>query len=214
MFIVKVHTKEDNNMDFPNEWIKTYELGNETAQSVGYALAEYLDRSKDMVTQTMRTRNGYVIQCKGDVSAEWTKYLGMDAALSIDLAQSGSELKVTITLDRWMEKAGIAAVGAFVLHPLLLTAGIGAIRQMTLINEVFEFISQTVGSQPVEDIAAERAMPKDGTICPECGMINKSGAKFCKACGTALVKEQKHCPACNAELEGDEYFCPHCGAKL
>lgn len=201
-------------MDFPNEWVKTYELGSESAQTVGYALAEYLDRSKNMVTQTMRTKNGYLIQCKGDVSAEWTKYLGMDAALSIDLAQSFNELKVTVTLDKWMEKVGIAAVGAFVLHPLLLTAGIGAIRQMTLIQEVFDFIAETVGSESVEDIAAERSANVDSIICPECGMVNKAGAKFCKACGLPLQKKEVRCPNCDEVLDGDEYFCPHCGTKL
>ena len=65
------------------ETTRTYILPyDSSAQSVAYALAEYLDVEKNMITQTMRTRNGYTVQCKGDATAEWTKYIGMDSPSS------------------------------------------------------------------------------------------------------------------------------------
>ena len=56
-------------MELNNELSRTYILDiEESAQSVAYALQEYLDRKKNMITQTMRTRNGYMVQCKRKIS--------------------------------------------------------------------------------------------------------------------------------------------------
>ena len=127
--------------EFDNETVRTYPLEKDVStQAVAYALAEYLDLEKNMITQTVRNRNGYLIQCKGDASAEWTKYLGMDAAVSVRLSQADGILTVSISFEKWMEKLGIAAVGAVFLQPLLLTTGIGAIRQIMLPQEIFSFI--------------------------------------------------------------------------
>ena len=99
--------------EFDNETVRTYPLDKEVStQAVAYALAEYLDLEKNMITQTVRNRNGYLIQCKGDASAEWTRYLGMDAAVSVRLTQQDDSLVVGIGFERWIEKLGIAAVGA------------------------------------------------------------------------------------------------------
>ena len=102
-------------MELNNELSRTYILSKEeSAQSVAYALQEYLDRKKNMITQTMRTRNGYMVQCKGDVSAEWTKYLGMDAAVSVTLEQKDDRLTVAITTENneeWLKAADVDGDG-------------------------------------------------------------------------------------------------------
>ncbi len=204
-------------MELGNELKRIYILEKaESAQSVAYAVQEYLDRKKNMITQTMRTRNGYIVQCKGDAAAEWTKYLGLDAALSIALEQTGDHLSVTITPEKWMEKLGTAAIGIF-FQPLLITTGIGALRQMALPADIFVFIEEYLHTVPVnEEPAAPEPvrMEPEYAICPHCGSENRIGAIFCKNCGEIMEKEKVQCPSCGETLDGDEVFCPRCGTKL
>ena len=205
-----------------NKVTRTYPRTAESVQSTAYALREYLDLKKDMITQTMRTKTGYTIQCKGDAAAEWTKFLGMDAALAVDFEQTDDTLKVSIGFEKWMEKLGIAAAGAVFFHPLILTAGIGALRQAALTDEIFTFIEEYLNVSPIvrepepaaEPLRAAEQPEAQPNVCPNCGTENRIGAIYCKACGSSLVKEKKYCPHCNAELDGDEAFCPFCGEKL
>ncbi len=101
---------------------KVYPANGQNVQDVAYELAKYLDNDKHLITQTMRTSDGYLVQCKGDASMEWTKYLGMDAAVSTRLSVEGNNLRVTVRAEKWVEKAGIAALGVF-FAPLLVTSG-------------------------------------------------------------------------------------------
>lgn len=212
-------TTEVMNMDLTNETVRTYPLEKDiSTQAVAYALAEYLDLEKNMITQTVRNRNGYLIQCKGDASAEWTKYLGMDAAVSIRLTQQDGTLSVAIGFERWMEKLGIAAVGAIFLQPLLLTTGIGILRQITLPQEIFTFIEHYLypdGNVPQPERFRPEEEPAEET-CPVCGASVRPGAAFCTSCGANLeeARAEKTCPVCGAVLQGDEVFCPKCGHHL
>ena len=195
---------------------KSYMTGKDfSTQSLAYALAEYLDRRKNMITQTMRTRRGYIVQCKGDATAEWTKYLGLDAALSINLEQYNEQLNVSIGVEKWTEKLGIAALGMFVFTPLVFTSGIGVFRQMTLCTDIYSFVEDYLGERPIEQTPAAAKKVSDTIICPQCETENRADAHFCKFCGEDLQKKvTAYCPNCAAELEGDEIFCPKCGADL
>ena len=205
--------------EFDNETVRTYPLEKDVStQAVAYALAEYLDLEKNMITQTVRNRNGYLIQCKGDASAEWTKYLGMDAAVSVRLSKADNILTVSISFEKWMEKLGIAAVGAIFLQPLLLTTGIGAIRQIMLPQEIFSFIENYLypdGVVPQPERYHEEE-PAEEDVCPVCGARVRPGAIFCTSCGANLeeANKEKSCPVCGAPLKGDEVFCPKCGHHL
>ena len=191
-----------------------------SAQSVAYALTEFLDVKKNMITQMMRTKSGYIIQCKGDAEAEWTKYIGADVALSVTLEQSEGELKVTVGFEKWLEKLGIAALGAVFLHPLLLTAGVGALRQVTLPQDIYNFIESSLHVEPIEE-KSERIIVNEEEIapmqiCPHCGTENRPDAIFCRECGKELLDEaeEHRCPNCDGLLDGDEKFCPYCGKPL
>ena len=195
---------------------KTYPLHNASVQNVAYALSEYLDTKKNMITQTMRTRNGYLVQCKGDANADWTKYIGLDASVDIKLIPMEKDLIVEITTGKWLEKLGIAAAGAILFQPLLITSGIGAIRQMALPDEIFSFISDYLGEEPVTRSVEE----EEARICPKCGTANSMNAKFCSQCGEAFAEPQPEpktepvCPQCGTPLKGSEKFCSNCGKKL
>lgn len=208
-------------MDLISNIKKTYPMVSDVSvQNVAYALAEYLDLKKNMITQTMRMKNGYSVQCKGDATAEWTKYIGMDAALSIQLIQENDTLEVSIGFDKWMEKLGIAALGAIIFQPLLITSGIGALRQATLPSEIFSFVEEYLGVEPLSYTYDQqtdlftRSKSEDVVVCEHCGTTNRVGAIFCKSCGESLAKEEIVCPSCGEVLDGDEAFCPRCGNKL
>lgn len=204
-------------MDFGMEMNRTYHLGTASVQNVAYALSEFLDTKKNMVTQTMRTKNGYIVQCKGDANADWTKYIGLDASVDVKLIPMDGDLIVEIGTGKWVEKLGIAAVGSLLFQPLLITSGIGAIRQMALPNDIFAFIRDYLGTEPVQPATKSAASAE--RICPVCGHANREDAKFCSECGArfeeiAIEPKAPVCPKCGAELKGAEKFCPECGAKL
>ena len=166
-------------MDFGTELTRTYPLRTASVQNVAYALSEFLDTKKNMVTQTMRSKSGYLVQCKGDANAEWTKYIGLDASVDIKLIPMEGDLIVEITTGKWLEKLGIAAAGSIFFQPLLITSGIGAIRQMTLPNDVFHFIEEFLGEEPI----TRSTETEEARICPNCGFANSMTAKFCSECG-------------------------------
>ena len=205
-------------MELMSEFSRTYPLPEDlSAQNVAYALAEFLDLKKNMITQTMRTRNGYTVQCKGEAEAEWTKSLGLDAAVSVELVQNDGKLDVNIGFEKWTEKLGLAAFGAIIFHPLLITSGIGVLRQISLPQDIFAFLEAYRHVEPVvPEQTPERTAPvtEAPLICPVCGAENKAGARFCKVCGESLEKKEIRCPECGELLDGDEVFCPACGTKL
>ena len=206
-------------MEFGKELSRTYRLGNTSVQNVAYALSEFLDTSKNMITQTMRTKNGYTVQCKGDANAEWTRYIGLDAAVTINLIPMSGDLIVEIGTGQWVEKLGIAAVGSIFFSPLLITSCLGALRQVALPNEIFDFIGKYLGTEPVD---VSRSAAADKKVCPECGKENDPDAKFCARCGAKFEEPEEVpftagptvCPVCGKALNGDETFCPACGKKL
>ncbi len=202
---------------------KTYRIPEGTSvQSTAYALAEFLDLEKNLTTQTSRTKKGYLVECIGDNGAEWTKYIGADSRVSIDFSQYGEELEVTVTIEKWKEKAAMAAAGAIFFHPLVISSSIGFVRQLAVTTDIFRFVEDHLGVKPISNIPEPtpepepeplRTMPQFRTICPSCHTENKEGSHFCRTCGKSL-QEPEHCPACGSELDGDEAFCTNCGAKI
>ncbi len=186
---------------------KLYPANGRSAQDTAYALAKYLDTDKHMITQIMRTRQGYLVQCKGDANMEWTKYVGMDAAVSIRINEEDANLRISVAAEKWVEKAGFAALG-IVFSPLLVTAGLGAVRQFGLFDDIFRFLDSYIG-------AADSTVSSDSVTCPSCGALNKPDAKFCRKCGKPMqISGEKHCPNCGEVVDEDDSFCPNCGQKL
>ncbi len=90
-------------------------------------------------------------------------------------------------------------------------------------SQVFAPINQTIQQgvqQPVRS-GTSRYAPKSEdsakdatqTSCPECGAMNKTGAKFCCECGTKLVSISSNCPECGAEMSPTAKFCSECGFR-
>jgi RNA polymerase subunit RPABC4/transcription elongation factor Spt4 len=86
---------------------------------------------------------------------------------------------------------------------------------MTLPNDIFSFIADYLGTEPVEQTPA-RSVPEDGKkVCPKCGNLCSEDAAFCSECGTSFAAAAEPvCPKCGRKLTGKEKFCPDCGTKL
>lgn len=161
---------------------RMYALGELDAETVAESLEQYLSMTQNLQSQRIHAGQRIILQCTGD-GAQWKKYLGLDAALTVEMAVQGSVLTVTVGNAKWIDKAGVAAVGAIFFQPLLITAGIGAIRQGTLPDEIFRFLETRM--HLARSTSYTRAQGT-GAVCPNCGYVSRSGDIFCSKCGTRL----------------------------
>jgi S1-C subfamily serine protease len=64
---------------------------------------------------------------------------------------------------------------------------------------------------PGKHNSPRRETPTDQISCPQCGAINRRGAKFCKQCGAHFIVEtMKACPECGTPSPVDARACPNC----
>jgi hypothetical protein len=134
----------------------------------------------------------------------WRSVLGMSSAMNITLRTRGSDLVVETDAGRWADKVAVGAVGAFILHPLLITLAYGAWKQCQLPDRVLCIIEQFLRDNQASPRAAripvqssneptlggnikemDNAAAK-GTICQRCGLVACKGAKYCGRCGAIL----------------------------
>ena len=138
----------------------------------------------------------------------WRSILGMSSALNITFTKRGNDLIVETDAGKWADKIAVGAVGAFILHPLLITAAYGAWKQSQLPDKIFGIIDQYLKEKqgstratriPVQspgDISPSRAASDTAssaaaeTTCPSCGQASKIGAKYCDQCGARLKPAQ------------------------
>lgn len=76
--------------------------------------------------------------------------IGMQAALSLTLQKTKGGVLAMIGQQRWVDKAAVGAVGIValpILWPLALTAGVGALRQASLGNQVLNVVDGLVRQQ-------------------------------------------------------------------
>lgn len=105
----------------------------------------------------LRTQ-GYAVQHIGDNEQMMVQLkkghdlealLGMQAAVTITFQRSQGGVIVGAGQQKWIDKAAVGAIGiAFPpLWPLLITAGIGAVRQVELANRVLSIVDGLVRQQ-------------------------------------------------------------------
>lgn len=104
-------------------------------------------RAQGYTVQHLGNNEQMMVQLKKGSDLE--ALLGMQAALTITLQKSHGGVMVGAGQQRWIDKAAVGAVGfAFPgLWPLLVTAGIGAVRQAELANRVLVIVDGLVRQQ-------------------------------------------------------------------
>ena len=171
--------------------------------------------------------------------SDFEAVLGMQAALTVVLHRSGDGVTATLGEQKWIDKAAVGLLGAIVLWPLLVTTGVGIIRQANLESQLLGALDsaalqqgaqvhvtndspfsppyqgpQSSYSQPYNAPPQSGPMPMPGygqKQCPRCQSVNDADDTFCSRCGTALNNPKKVCANCKAELKADAAFCTKCG---
>ena len=177
-----------------------------TLEELVRLLEQYLSLQKHLTTQKFNTGNKAIVQCV-DSDSSWKQFLGLDAALTIELEQtSQNTVAVSIGNAKWLDKVGAAAVGALFFSPLIVAAGIGAVRQAALPAEIFAFIQART-----ENKNAETKENTDND--PISSLKNMTETLF----GTEEVKTESSsavCPCCGSPVKDSYAFCSKCGTKL
>ncbi len=157
--------------------------------------------------QTMQVSSTTVLQARK--SSTLRDLTGLSAALTIKVTPEVGGTRVEIGMQKWFDKAAVAAV-ALILSAGLLVAlpALGAYWQYRLTEDAWKLIEAHIAR-----IAGGYVPPLPGR-CGTCGAANSSGADFCSGCGSNL-QIGRTCDSCGAlQRESSARFCNKCGKQL
>src|SRR3982750_2419306 len=117
---------------------------------------------------------------------------GLSSALPIKITPESGGTRVEIGMQKWFDKAAVAAVGAIVFAPLLALAALGAYWQYKLTEDAWKIIEDHIARK-----AGGYVPPMPGR-CGTCGAANSAGSDFCSTCG-ANMRVGLTCSSCGAE---------------
>ncbi len=195
---------------------------------------------------------GYQAQQFGDQSqrlvqlkkgGDFEAIIGMQAALTVTIQKTAGGTLAMIGQQRWLDKAAVGAVGIValpVLWPLALTAGVGAIRQASLSNQVLNMVDGLVRQQhpgliagpiPMQllpQVQQRWAPPPQQTpvyipppqqtpayIPPPRVVVSEVAPPPPPPAPAPVSKPgQLRCPNCNTPYEPGDTFCSGCGRSL
>jgi hypothetical protein len=144
---------------------------------------------EDYEVQTVQVSSTTVVQARK--SSTLRDLTGLSAALTIRLTSEPGGTRVEIGMQKWFDKAAIAAV-ALLLSAGLLAAlpALGAYWQYKLTEDAWKIIEDHIarkGSGYVSPPSRGKADVRTGA-CAACGAIQKdASARFCNRCGRPLA---------------------------
>jgi hypothetical protein len=108
---------------------------------------EQFYRGQGYMVQHIGNEDQMMIQLKK--GGEFEAIVGMQAALTVTMQRNSGGVTVALGQQKWIDKAAVGAVGFAVpvLWPLLFTAGVGAVRQASLGNQVMTVIDGLLQQQ-------------------------------------------------------------------
>jgi len=104
-------------------------------------------RSQGYQVQQIGNNDQVMVQLKK--GSDFEAIIGMQAALSVTIQRTTGGIMVAAGQQKWVDKAAAGAVGVAIpaLWPLLFTAGLGAVRQVSLANKVLTILDGLVHQQ-------------------------------------------------------------------
>jgi hypothetical protein len=107
---------------------------------------------------------------------------GLSAALTIRVTPEAGGTRVEIGMQKWFDKAAIAAVAVLLSAGLLVALpALGAYWQYKITEDAWKIIEAHIARK-----AGGYVPPVPGR-CPSCGVISKDpSARFCNQCGRLL----------------------------
>ncbi|MDR0283576.1 MAG: hypothetical protein LBI33_01595 [Propionibacteriaceae bacterium] len=119
---------------------RTYSLGTATMTGLGEAVEAFLRTQDGLEVEGSPGSSGYLVQAR-QRGGSWRKYVGLGMALQVRiLPGEPGMVSVDVGQGKWIDKLGVGTVGALVAWPLLVTAGVGAVLQVKLVNDVYAHI--------------------------------------------------------------------------
>lgn len=104
-------------------------------------------RSQGYAAQYVGDKENGLLQLKkgGDFQA----VVGLQAAISLTLQRTEGGLVVTAGQQKWVDKVTLGAASFLIpaLAPLIITAGFGAVRQITLAGQAFSMLDGLIRQQ-------------------------------------------------------------------
>ncbi|HEX7316060.1 MAG TPA: zinc ribbon domain-containing protein [Pyrinomonadaceae bacterium] len=157
--------------------------------------------------QTMQVSTTAVIQARK--TSTLRDLTGLSAALTIKITPEHGGTRVEIGMQKWLDKAAVAAVAVFLSAGLLLALpALGAYWQYKLTEDAWKIIDGHIARK-----AGGYVPPMPGS-CGTCGSVVTSGSAFCSGCGANLRVEHT-CAACGAkQKDPSARFCNRCGKPL
>lgn len=162
---------------------------------------------EDYEVQTMNVSSTTVLQARK--SSTLRDLTGLSAALTIKITPEAGGTRVDIGMQKWFDKAAVAAV-ALILSAGLLVAlpALGAYWQYKLTEDAWKIIEAHISRK-----AGGYVPPLPGR-CGTCGATNTTGAGFCSSCG-ANLQIGRTCSSCGAvQREPSARFCNRCGKPV
>jgi hypothetical protein len=182
--------------------------------------------------QQIGNKDQMLVQLKkgGDFEA----IIGMQAALSVTIQRTAGGVLAMIGQQKWLDKAAVGAVGIValpVLWPLALTAGVGALRQASLGNQVLNMVDGLVRQQrpgliagPIpyqimpqlqQQWAPPPSSPVPPYLPPPQVVVSQPVPQTLPAPAPPPPTPAKlRCPHCNTPYEPGDTFCTGCGRSL
>ena len=157
--------------------------------------------------QTMQVSTTAVIQARK--TSTLRDLTGLSAALTIKITPDNGGTRVEIGMQKWLDKAAVAAVAVFLSAGLLLALpALGAYWQYKLTEDAWKIIEGHVARK-----AGGYVPPMPGS-CGTCGAVVTSGSDFCSGCG-ANLRVGHTCASCGAKQKDPAArFCNRCGKPL
>lgn len=183
-----------------------------TLENIVDAVDTFCRVNKSMETQSSPTTDGFILQASQPGNG-WKTISGTRLAITTQFMVVGDTLTVTVGQGQWADKVGAAAVAWFVAWPFAISAGIGALRQKKLPEEIFNVVERTIltGGVSVVINGAGSILKKGVVVCPKCKARNADSARFCSSCGNPLSAV---CPKCGQTMALGAKFCPACGESM
>jgi hypothetical protein len=162
---------------------------------------------EDYEVQTIQVSATTVLQARK--SSTFRDLTGLSAALTIRVTPEAGATRVEMGMQKWFDKAAVAAVALLLSAGLLLALpALGAYWQYRITEDAWKKIEAHIAHK-----AGGYVPPLPGR-CGTCGAANSAGAGFCSGCG-ANLQVGRACPSCGAiQREFFARFCNYCGKRL
>ncbi|CAN5710353.1 hypothetical protein BH18ACI4_BH18ACI4_22590 [soil metagenome] len=162
---------------------------------------------KDYEVQTMQVSSTSLLQARK--TSTLRDLTGLSAALTIKITPEVGGTRVEIGMQKWFDKAAVAAVALILSAGLLLALpALGAYWQYRITEDAWKIIEEHIARK-----AGGYIPPLPGR-CGTCGAASSAGAGFCSSCG-ANLQLGLTCAACGTvQREASARFCNRCGQSL